>query len=140
MSNFYPHEDAKSPFNFGSVDAFDAVSNQTIDLPQGYESTVTVLATGLHGNQTNQTFLVTYADGSMDSFNQNLSDWHTPQAYGGESIALKMPYRVTAGGADTSGPFYLYAYSFSVNSSKQIQSISLPSNRNVVVLSMMLSP
>ena len=42
-----------------------------------------MLATGVHGNQANQTFVVTYTDGTTSSITQSLSDWFTPQNYRG---------------------------------------------------------
>jgi hypothetical protein len=45
-----------------------------------------------------------------------------------------MAYRVSATGATENGPFYLYGYSFALNSAKTVASMTLPNNRNVVVL------
>jgi hypothetical protein len=87
-----------------------------------------------------QTFIVTYTDGSSTSFTQNLSDWHTPQGYPGESQALTMAYRLTPSGASDDRTFYLYGYTFALNSAKTVQSIALPNNRDVVVLSIDLTP
>ena len=66
----------------------------TIPLPAGNDSAVNLLATAVGGNQLNQTFVVTYTDGTTSSFTQSLSDWFTPQNYAGESKALTMPYRL----------------------------------------------
>ena len=38
------------------------------------------------------------------------------------------------------GPVYLYGYSFAINSAKTVKSITLPNNRNVVVLAIDLAP
>ena len=98
-----------------------------------------LLATGVNGNQVNQKFVVTYTDGSTTSITQSLSDWFAPQNYAGESQASKMAYRLTASGATQNGPFYLYGYSFAINSAKTVKSLALPQNRNVVVLSVDLN-
>ena len=127
-------------FSLGGAGAPNAVSSATIALPAGNDSTISLLATGLHGNQLNQTFLVTYTDGTTTSITQSLSDWHTPQSYAGESQALSMAYRLTAGGSTDNRAFYLYGYSFSIDSTKAVRSITLPNNRNVVVLAIDLSP
>jgi len=74
----------------------DAVSSTTIALTAGNFSTVSLLATGVDGNQPNQTFVVSYTDGTTTSFTQSLSDWYTPQNYAGESKVSQMPYRLTA--------------------------------------------
>ena len=55
------------------------MSGTTIALPAGNDSTVNLLATAVNGNQVNQTFVVTYTDGTTTSFTQSLSDWYTPQ-------------------------------------------------------------
>ena len=36
-----------------------------------------LLATAVNGNQANQTFIVTYTDGTTSSFTQSVSDWFT---------------------------------------------------------------
>ena len=47
-----------------------------------------LLATGVNGNQPDQTFVVTYVDGSTTTITQSLSDWFTPQSYPGEAVAV----------------------------------------------------
>src|SRR6202012_1246907 len=93
-----------------------------------------LLATGVNGSQTAQTFIITYTDGTTSTVTQNLSDWGSPQNYSGESTAVTMQYRDESNGDEGTGPFYLYGYSFPINSSKTVQSVALPMNRNVVVL------
>jgi hypothetical protein len=115
------------------------VSNATIALPAGSYASLNLLATGVNGNQPNQAFVVTYTDGTTQTFTQGVSDWGSPQNYPGESVALSMAYRVIPGGSTQSGPWDLYGYSFALNSSKTVKSITLPANRNVVVLAMAFS-
>jgi polygalacturonase len=129
-----------STFMLGAAGVPDAVSSTTIALPAGNDSEVILLATAVNGNQANQTFTVTYTDGTTTSITQSLSDWYTPQSYTGESQALKMAYRIAPSGATSNGPIYLYAYSFAINGTRTVQSITLPKNRNVVVLAINLSP
>lgn len=127
-------------FNFGAPDSADAASDTVIPLPAGKQGAVTLLATGVRGNQINQTFTVTYSDGSKTAFVQSLSDWFTPQRYPGESFALTMANRVTAAGATDARPFNLYGYTFTLDATKTVQSITLPANRDVVVLAMDVIP
>ena len=47
-----------------------------------------------------------------------------------------MAYRMAPSGVTNVGPVYLYGYAFSTNSAKTLKSITLPNNRNVVVLAM----
>lgn len=98
-----------------------------------------MLATGLNGNQAAQKFTVTYSDGTTAAFSQSLSDWFSPQNYAGESQALTMGYRDNSTGTIDGETFRLYGYSFTLNPAKTVKSISLPANRNVVVLAITLA-
>ncbi len=123
-------------FTFGPANAPDAYSSETITLPAGQYSTLNVLATAVNGNQTGQTFTVTYTDGTTTTITQSLSDWFTPQSYAGESTALSMAHRDTSSGTEDNRTFNLYGYSFAINSAKTLASVTLPNNRNVVVLAL----
>lgn len=101
---------------------------------------MSLLALGVNGPQGLQTFTITYSDGSTSSFTQNLSDWASPDNFPNESAAVNMPYRLTADGSKDGRAFYAYAYTFKVNSAKQTRSITLPSNRDVLVLAITLLP
>jgi hypothetical protein len=123
-------------YAFGAPNANDVVSaaGQAIGLPNINASRVSFIATGVNGNQANQTFTVTYTDGSTQSFTQSISDWFTPQNFPGESTAVTTAYRDTAGGGQDNRTFLVYAYSLAVNTAKQVQSVTLPNNGNVEVL------
>ena len=129
-----------STFSFGTPGTFNVVSGATIPLPAGYDSAVNVLAAAVNGNQPNQTFTVTYTDGTTTVYTQSVSDWYTPQGYTGETKVLSSSYRVQQSGAvDNGGPFWIYGYSFPVDSSRTVKSITLPNNREVVVLAVDVS-
>ncbi len=129
-------------FDFGLANQLDAVGSagQLVSLPQGQYSSLVLLGTGIQGNQTSQTFTVHYTDGTNSQFVQNLSDWFTPQRYPAESEAVAMAYRNSSDGTKDHRTFNLYAYRFAVNSSKAVQSVSLPNNPDVVVLAATLVP
>ncbi len=127
-------------FHLGPQNAPDAVTSATVDLPAGRYSSVNLLAAAVEGNQREQAFVVKYADGTSSTFSQSLHDWAQTSNYHGESIAAELPYRATADGSQDGGPFYTRAYSFPLDGSKTVRSISLPDNRNVVVLAMTLVP
>ena len=129
-------------FDFGPANQTNviAAAAQTLTLPAGKDSVLRMLATAEDGNRTSQPFVVTYSDGTTTTFTQSLSDWYTPQNYSGESEAVPMPYRNTSGGTMDNRVFYLYGYSFSLNSAKTVQSLRLPNNGNVVVLAVSLVP
>ncbi len=50
-----------------------------------------------------------------------------------------MAYRIAPSGATDNRTFYLYGYSFAINSAKAVKSLTLPHNRNVVVLAVTVS-
>lgn len=129
-----------SLFQLGSADVLDAVTNATIDLPAGNFRTLKMLATAVDGNQSQQSFRITYTDGSSQTETQSMSDWKTPQSYAGESVALTMAYRLLPGGAESPNPYHLYGYTFALDVSKTVQSIALPPSRHVVAFAVTLSP
>lgn len=123
-----------SSFNLGAANTVDAWYNTTIALPAGQYNTLKLLATGVQGNQAAQTFIVNYSDGTSSTQSQSLSDWFSPQNYAGESKAVTMAYRNNPDGTQVNRTFYLCGYTFSINGAKTATSVTLPSNRNVVVL------
>ncbi|MEA3173212.1 MAG: hypothetical protein QOF42_623 [Gammaproteobacteria bacterium] len=125
-------------FNMGSAGVPSAVNSANLGLPAGHFTAIKLLGAAVQGNHINQVFVVTYTDGTTDSFTQSMSDWTAPQNYPGESKALTMPSRVRVQGTLNS-PAYIYGYSFAINSAKIVQSLSLPKNRDIVVLAVALS-
>ena len=128
--------------DFGPANSADAVacSGQVVTLPAGQFSSLMLLATGIQGNQTAQTFTVTYTDGTSSKFTQNLSDWFTPQKYPHESEGVAMAYRNFDNGTKDQRTFNLYAYRFALNSAKTVQSVTLPNNADVAVLAATVVP
>ncbi|HEY6373843.1 MAG TPA: glycoside hydrolase family 38 C-terminal domain-containing protein [Candidatus Sulfotelmatobacter sp.] len=127
-------------FKIGPPNAPNVVTGKTITLPSGKFSSIKLLAAGVNGTQELQTFTVAYADGTSSSFSQSLSDWAAQRHFPGESEAAVMAYRLTADGSKDTRAFYADAYSFSVDRSKIVRSLSLPSNRDVLVLAVTLVP
>ena len=121
-------------FDLGTAGSVSGVSNATIALPAGSYASLNLLAAGANGNQPAQKFVVTYTDGTTTTFTQGVSDWFTPQNYAGESKAVTMSYVLTPTGAQRAGTYYLYGYTFALNTAKTVKSITLPANRNVVVV------
>ena len=125
-------------FNLGPANAPDAVTGKTITLPPGKFGTLNFLATGVEGGQESQVFTFTYADGTSKSVTQSLSDWYEPSGYKGESEAITMPYRLAGDGSRDNRSFYLYGYSFSLDSNKVVRSITLPDNEHVLIFAITL--
>ena len=126
-------------FYFGPANALDAVSSKVVALPAKQYSTLKLLATGVNGNQAAQVFKVTYTDGTSATFTQSLSDWFSPLHYAGETAGLTMAYRDNGAGVKDNRTFYFYEYSLTLNPAKTLSSITLPTNRNVVVLAATLT-
>ena len=131
---------AWSGFNFtvGSANVSNVIEGegQTIAMTEGSYNSIGLLAIATNGNQTNQTFTVNYTDGTTQTYTQSMSDWGSPQNYPGESQAVTMGYRNTPGGEEDDGLFAVYGYTITVNPSKTVESITLPDNGNIKVLSM----
>jgi hypothetical protein len=133
---------SNSLFAFGLLNATNVIScaNQTIPLSPGNYSRLEMLATGVNGGQTSQSFVVTYSDSTTRTFVQSLSDWFTSGNYAGESKAIIMTRRNSSDGSEDNRPFNLYGYSFALNNAKVVQSILLPNDANVIVTAISLVP
>jgi hypothetical protein len=142
--------DAGTQFTFGPANQPDAVygTGSSIPLPTGTFGTLQLLATGIEGNQASQPVTVTYADSTTSNFTQSFSDWCSALngngcvstgSNSGESVAVAMPYRDSSTGPDDR-VFYLYHYSFALNTNVSVQSLTLPNNRDVIVLAATLTP
>lgn len=127
-------------FKLGPANAPDAVTSKTVTLPSGKFSSLRILATAVEGNQEHQTFIVNYSDGTNSSFSRSLSDWASTGNLEGEAAGVQMPYRLLGDGSKDGNTFYLHAYSLELDATKTVQSVSLPSNRNVIVLGITLVP
>jgi len=128
--------------DFGPASQLDAVgcSGQSVALIQSKYSSLVLFATGIEGNQKSQTFSVKYTDGTSSTFTQSLSDWFTPQKYVGESEGVAMAYRNFDNGTKDNRTFNLYEYRFALTNTKTVQSLTLPNNSHVAVLSATLLP
>ena len=127
-------------FDLAAAGPGSMATSTTIPLPVGRYTAVSLLASGVNGHQLNQTFVVTYTDGSTASFTQSMSDWYTPADYSGETTAISTAYRIRINGVTEPGPFYLYSYSFALDGSKAAKSLTLPANAHVVVAAVDVTP
>jgi hypothetical protein len=128
-------------FTLGAPGVASGIRQQTVTLTSGKFGTLSVLATAVNGAQTNQTFKVTYTDGTTSTFTQSMSDWVAgPQNYAGESVALTMAYCLNSSGTPVAKTTYLYGYNFALNSAKTVASLTIPNNANVVVMAIDLVP
>ena len=129
-------------FTLGPAGSSDVVSasGQSIALPSGHFGSLKLLATAVNGNQANQSFVVTYTDGTTATIARSISDWYTPQGYAGEATAATTSYRDTSNGGRDARTFRFYTYSLPLDPTKQVQSLTLPGDANVEVLGASLVP
>ncbi len=125
-------------FNIGAAGSANVVSGngQIVSLPAGAFGQLNMLALHVSGSATNLSFVVTYTDGSTQNFSQSVSDWYSPQSYAGESTAITMAHRDLSGGTEDNRTFRAYGYSFALDNSKGVSSITLPKDSRFNLLAM----
>src|SRR5208337_1103937 len=126
------------PFVLGPVGQNDVVqaAGQTIPLPTGNYSAIFLFATGVQGDQSG-TFTVHYTNGSTSVVTQEFSDWTSNSSNPGEQVVRAMSYRNYSqnNGLQTL-TMYAYGYSLPLTVGKTLQSITLPANADIKILSM----
>jgi len=129
-------------FLFGKPDEANEVygAGQTISLPVGHYTSLQLLGTGIQGNQASQSIVVNYEDGSTATFSQSFSDWYSPSSNLGEGEAVAMAYRDTASGGQDKRQFNMYGYALQLDPRKVVKSMTLPSNRNLILAAATLTP
>jgi hypothetical protein len=127
-------------FKIGPADGSNVVTTagQSIPLPSGAFSSLHLLMIAVNGNQESQNFLVTYSDNSVQTNTQSVSDWFTPSAYPSETQAVNMAYRNSPDGTKDEEQFYVYGYSFNLNKTNTVKSVTLPGNPNVKIFALTL--
>jgi hypothetical protein len=98
----------------------------TITVNTGTYSQLIILGTAVNGSHGQHAGIVTvnYTTGSPDVFNQNYSEWCNYQGNANETIALSGE-RIVASGADNPPTCHVYAYTYSLDTSRQVQSFNL---------------
>ena len=115
-------------------------AGQTIPLPRGINLELKLLGTGVGGNQLAQPITVHYTDGTSHTVKQGFSDWFSIAGFPNETLALRTPYRDASDGSVGNQPFNVYLYTLKLNPRKQVESLTLPNNRNVALLGITLAP
>jgi hypothetical protein len=121
-------------FPLAGANGLDALYAKTVSLPAGQYGKLFLLGSGVNGNQTNQSVVVTYTDGSTSTFTQNFSDWAFSQGYTGESTVATTASRIGTNGQTATPAVNVYGYTFTLNTGKTVASVKLPNSRNVVFL------
>jgi hypothetical protein len=127
-------------FALPSPNAPDAVANVTVPLPSGQFSTLHLVGLSVRGNHADQSVRVNYQDGTSVVLHQGFSDWHTPQNYAHESIAVAMTAKLNPDGSAHPGTYNVYQYDLPIDASKLLESVVLPKTPYVVILSVALKP
>ena len=128
-------------FEFGPADAPDAVTSATIPLPEGSFDTLLLLGALVNNAFPAQVpFTVTYTDGTSTTVVQGLSDWVNPSNYPGESLVQCAPTRHYFGGSTDANSVCVYGYKLKLDAGRTVASVTLPQDRNVLVLAMSLLP
>jgi hypothetical protein len=86
-----------------------------------------------------ETATINYTDGASSVFQQNFSDWFSPQNFPLETLAVGVPYRDIFDRSRDDRTFNLCAYRFVLNRTKTIQSFTPSSNREVIMLAATLT-
>lgn len=117
----------------GKNDMVSGARSTVIPLPAGPCNKLLILGNAVHKDLSGVVFTVTYTDGTVTRFTQNMSPWTSSKSHSGESIAYAGSYYDTNSGGRINGKVYLYRYSFTLNSAKTVKSVTVPANAEVVV-------
>ncbi len=110
---------------FGQYDNYVA-SGQVIPVtPVSNATTLAFLGTATNG-ATSGTATITYTDGSTQTFTLGFTDWAKSTLSFGNTIAAVLPYYNVAGGQSNAAR-YLYYAEVSLNATKTVKSVTLPS-------------
>ncbi len=126
-------------YSLGPANLPDAVTSTSIALPQGNFALLSVIGASTTTGQTAQPLTVTYTDGTSSIFHFNLSCWTQSENYVAETIVSTTTYRNTGSGGRTTGTANLYGFQLPLDNTRVVQSVTLPNNRNIVVVAMALS-
>ena len=126
------------PFVLGPAGQNDVVqaAGQTIPLPSGNYTALFLIGTAVQGGKTG-TFTMHYTDGSTSVVTQEFSDWANDSSNPGEYVVRTMSYRNYSqnNGLQTL-TMYAYGYSLPITPGKTLQSVTLPANADIKILSM----
>jgi len=134
-----------APYNFGLPNVNNVVqcTGQVINLPAGKYQSIwfLVAAVGPVNGQQNQTYTVTFSDGTTQTLTQSTSSWLVPQTYAGEFPAFNsLNYRNKYDGTkDGSQPSFLYNFSWNLTPGKTVAAVTLPNNANLMVVAISLA-
>lgn len=116
-------------------------AGQVISAPQGTYDWLYLAGAGANGNQLSQPITLTYTDGTTETWTQSFTDWSNngdkayPTPVPGESVIQEMATRINQLGNLIFTTTYVYGYAHRLTKGKTLESIKLPSNDNLGILS-----
>jgi hypothetical protein len=119
----------------GTLDNIEA-HGQTIKTPNARTAATQLTFLGSSTNGPSEgTITITYTDGTSTTAQLGFTDWTVNGGGGsmmyGNVVATKLPYRNSSGGTPDQTVTYIFATApVSLNSTKQVASITLPSSTN----------
>ncbi len=129
------------PFTVGPANENDVVSSTTVPLPAGTFGKLLMLGDMVNNiSPSVETFTVTYTDGTTTTVQQGMSDWVNPRNYPGETVVQCYPWRHNLDGTNDENSVCAYGYSITLDPTKTVSSLTLPDNRDIVMISFVLVP
>ncbi|MCF7968555.1 MAG: hypothetical protein K9K68_05265 [Methylococcaceae bacterium] len=116
-------------------------AGQVISAPQGTYDWLYLAGAGANGNQLSQPITLTYTDGTTETWTQSFTDWSNngdkayPTPVPGESVIQEMATRINQLGNLIFTTTYVYGYAHRLTKGKTLESIKLPSNDDLGILS-----
>jgi sugar lactone lactonase YvrE len=130
---------AGTAFTLGTPTVPNALTNgavYTLPAPGNY-ATLYLIGAATTTGQINQPFTLTYADANPAGVQTiSMSSWTSFAGYTGESVVASTTHANTQGGGQTSGTYDLYGYQIPVDPTRSLVSVTLPNNRNVVIMAL----
>ncbi|GAA4122286.1 GH92 family glycosyl hydrolase [Knoellia locipacati] len=125
------------PSPSGTAANFVEARGQTLLLPPGERSTLRLVGAS-HGGDVSTALRVTYTDGSVADVPVSLTDWAAGSGRNGNTVAIAMDHRIRAGQGVDGPPVQLFAASGATDGSKQLRSVTLPTDPRFEVYALTL--
>jgi len=125
-------------FNLGAPTVPNAISNgavYTLQTPGNY-SAIYLIGAATTTGQTAQPFVLNYSTGNPVTKTLDISSWSQSAGYSDETIVATTPYANTQSGGEKSGTYDLYGYTITADPTRTLVSISVPNNREVVIMAL----
>lgn len=118
---------------------FTWANGQSIKIDGEGSNMLTLFGSSVNGQLEDVNLTVNYTDGSSSNWIQSFSDWTVPSNYSGEAIYSTQSYMNVSDGTTDNTDNYIYAYQYSLEAGKEVESITLPFEYNLRVLDIAVS-